>query len=141
MATNRTLTVRDIITLHGALSSLDGYAHIIKGEDGKDKSITVPYKFTGKVRWNIAKALTITKTYTDNYTKTRDAAINEISGGVGSIKEGDTEKIGRLNMELSSLLEVKEEVVGLLSFTQADLNLDDNPIPVSVLTALTPLLE
>lgn len=133
------LPIRTLLELHAALASLDGRQRVIK--DGEtEKIVVVPYAFSGKTRWNIAKNLSVLKRVNEDYVKARDALINELSGGNGTIDENDTTSIKRMNEELKQVLDTEEDALGLLTFDLAALNLDDNPIAGSVLVMLTPLI-
>lgn len=140
MSNTRKFTVREANELYAALSSLDG-STVIVGKEDDQKAVTVPYRFGGKTRWNLTKALSKFKVYADNFTKIRDDLINEISGGSGAIKPEDSESILKLNKELTAALEQEIEVNGVLSIDLAELNLDDNQIPTVVLATLAPLIK
>jgi hypothetical protein len=103
--------------------------------------VTVPYKFGGKARWNLTKITSKLRQHQEDFTKARDAIINEISGGKGSIKPDDTEAIARLNKELTEALDQKVEVTGLLTVDLKDLNLEENQIPTTILAILSPLIR
>lgn len=137
-----TLKIKDITSLYGALSSLDGEQKVVEGAEGAlSKIVIVPYKFGGKARWAIVKNLGILKRYVDDFGKSRDALINELSSGAGLIQEDDHQTIAKLNQGLTEILETEQEVSGLLKLSEDSLNLDQNQIPVTTLLVLTPLLE
>ena len=136
-----TLSVKTLLEINAALSSLEGTQTIVKGEDGQgDKVVTVPYQFSGKVRWNIAKGLTALKRVSEDFTKARDAVINEVSGGTGRIEPENETAIKTLNEKIADIFASQEDTKGLLSLPLEGLNLDVNQIPLAVLSALEPVI-
>lgn len=149
---SRTMTVREIIALHDALTALNGHLVTVVTENAKtgDKTTTsklTPYLFGidgkggGKVRWNIAKNLTLLQTERDVFTKLRDALILEISHGAGSIAETDTQSINQLNIQIQSALDGSTTINGLLTISLDELNLEANPeLSPSILAPLMLLI-
>lgn len=138
---NLNLSVKEIIALQNALSSLDGEQKVVATENGGSKTVLIPYQFGGKTRWAIVKNMGILKKHVENFSKARDALINEISAGTGVIKETDEQSIEKLNRGLSEILEAQQSVNNLSVLSEDSLNLDVNQIPVTTLTVLTPLIE
>ncbi len=137
-----TYTIQQLNDLYQAFTALDGQTHVLKDEAAKtEKAILVPYKFGGKVRWNIAKNLSILKRHNEDFSKARDGLILELSDGTGSIDQEDGALISQLNAKLQELLAETTEVTGLLTLTLDDLNLDTNPVPGSVLAVLSALVK
>jgi hypothetical protein len=136
-----TLSVKTLLEINAALSSLEGTQTVVKGEEGKsDKVITVPYQFSGKVRWNIAKGLTALKRVSEDFTKARDAVINEVSGGTGRIEPDDEVSVKALNDKIAEIFASQESTSGLLSLPLEGLNLDVNQISPSILSVLEPVI-
>lgn len=136
-----TLSVKTLLEINAALSSLEGTQTVVKSEDGKsDKVITVPYQFSGKVRWNIAKGLTALKRVSEDFTKARDAVINEVSNGTGRIEQNDEVAVKALNDKIADIFASQENTTGLLSLPLEGLNLDVNQISPAILSALEPVI-
>lgn len=134
------LTVNQQVDLNAALSSLDGYQRVIKDEATKtEKVVFVPYSFSGKTRWNLGKAITITKRAADDLNKVKDDLIREISGG-DRIAPEDHASVTAFNLKWIEVLQTQEEVP-ILSLTLDELNLDVNPIPSSVLSVLSLIVK
>ena len=136
-----TLSVKTLLEINAALSSLEGTQTVVKSEDGKsDKVVIVPYQFSGKVRWNIAKGLTALKHVSEDFTKARDAVINEVSKGTGRIEPGDEAAVKTLNEKIAEIFASQEDTKGLLSLPLEGLNLDVNQICPAVLSVLEPVI-
>lgn len=136
-----TLKLKEISELHAALLSLDGYDRIARGAEGQpDQIVHEPYQLGGKVRWNVAKNSGILKQLMDAYNVARNDLVKELSKDGKSIPATDTDALAKFTEEHQKIFEIDHEVSGLLKFNEADLNLDKNPIPPSVLVALMPLI-
>ena len=135
------MTVKTANEVYAALQNVDVYTQLIKGEDGKDKTVTLPYKFSGKGRWNLTKSLNLLQALNDDFIATRDRLIKEVSNGTGSIDQNDSVRIREFSQKLEEVLAQEVDASGILKVKVSDLNLDENPIPVAVLSLLTPLLD
>lgn len=138
---NIKLTVRTANEVYAALQNVDVYTQIIKDENNKDKTVSLPYKFSGKARWNMTKALNKLKSINEDFIKTKDNLIKEASNGVGVIEPSDQTAIRAVTTKLEEILEEEVELSGVIKIKVGDLNLEENPIPVAVLSLLTPILE
>ncbi len=138
------LKINQIKELQDAVSNLDGYQKAVKVE-GSDKLIFQPYSLSGKTRYSIAKNLRILTTKITDFNKARDGLIQEISGGQNFIKKEDTELIQKFVTRANELAETEDDVEGLLSFTLAELKLDQdedvNPYPANVINGLALLIK
>lgn len=135
------LSIRTLLELNAAMLALDGSPVVVKDADKKtDKTVTVPYQFSGKVRWNVAKNLSILKRVSENFASTRDALINEVSGGTGRIEPENETAIKTLNDKIAEVFATEEDTKGLLTLPLEGLNLDTNQIPLAVLAALEPII-
>ena len=136
------LKITEIIDLYNALSSLDGYSKFIKrGED--ESVVTIPYVFTGKMRWNIAKNLGVLKPHIKDYTKVRDSLIKQYCLPEETIIDAKTNPVGwkAFNQENDKLGHEQIEVNGLLALDINEMLKDENPVPASILNALEILLQ
>jgi hypothetical protein len=138
---NIKITVKTANEVYAALQNIDVYTQVIKDENGKDKSVTLPYKFSGKGRWNLTKALNKFRLINEDFIKTRDNIIKEASDGSGVVDQNDQEAIKEVTKKLEEVLDQEVDASGVLKIKIKDLNLDENPIPVAVLSLLTPILD
>lgn len=138
------LKISQINQLKEAISSLEGTPRVVKiVTDGvsSEKIITEPFKFGGKIRWNLSKNLSILTHKMEGFNKVRNDLLMEISEGAGLIKADDHERKIKFNQQLEEIINSEEDVSGILKLSEADLNLDENPIPLSAIVALQPILE
>ena len=135
-----TLPIKTLLEINAALSLLDGTPTIVKGENGADKTVIIPYQFSGKVRWGLSKNLNILKRISEDFTKARDAIIQDVSGGTGRIEPDNEAAIKTLNEKIAEVFATEEDTKGLLTLSLEGLNLDTNQIPVSILSALEPII-
>lgn len=135
-----TLPIKTLLEINAALSVLDGTPTIVKGENGTEKTVTVPYQFSGKVRWGISKNLNVLKRISEDFSKTRDSLISDVSGGIGRIEPENEAAIKLFNEKIAEVFTTEEDTKGLLSLPFEGLNLDVNQIPVSILAALEPII-
>lgn len=141
MAIAATLPIKTLLEINAALSSLEGTQTVVKNDVEKtEKVVIVPYQFSGKARWNIAKNTTLIKRIAEDFGKARDAVINEMSKGTGRVESTDEAVVKDFNTKINDILNTEESTKGLLSLTVADLNLDVNQISVAVLVALDPIV-
>ncbi len=134
------LKITKIKDIHSALLKLDGYDKVVE-VDGKEKIIKAAYDFTGKVRWNLSKNASILQRKLEGFDKVRNDLVDQISEGKGVIKPDETEKMQKFEKELLSVLTLEEEIDGILAISFDDFNLSKNQIPVSVLSALEPIVK
>lgn len=135
-----TLPIKTLLEINAALSVLDGTPTIVKGENGTEKTVTVPYQFSGKVRWNLVKNTAFVKRISEDFSATRDKIINDVSGGTGRIEPTDEAAIKTLNDKIAEVFASEEDTKGLLVLPLEGLNLDTNQIPLAVLAALEPII-
>lgn len=141
------LKIAEVKTILDALLQLDGYDQIakIKQPNGltEDKVVRKPYDLSGKTRWNISKNITILSKKMEGFDKVKNDLIAQISEGKNIILKDETAKIKAFEKEVSSILEIEEEIDGLLKLTpkelKLDLDLDVNPFPNSVINPLMAL--
>ena len=131
------LTAEEIQAAHAALAALDGYFKVVG-----QAPVRLPYTFTDKVRYAIAKDRRILKRVVDDLEEAR----------VGKIKELDPidADIGKASARIQSQyfdwyrgwLKSEYEVEGLIFFDVGQLLKDEaNPIPGTVIEALEPLIR
>lgn len=130
------MKMSEVLNLLVALRELDGYTKIVM-EGGRETSVQASYVFTAATRFtlakNIAKLQPLAKAYQDAF----NAKVKEISGGESKVPK---EKEAQFLEELRPLQEQEEEVE-LTKITEADMKLEVNPIPGSVLANLLPIIQ
>ena len=119
------LTRRKINHLHKALTALD----TLKGAD---------LKFSPKVRYALAKNLRLLSTRTEDFEKARVGFVKQT--GVAANPNENSPELIKFDQEWTAFLDGEEEVPNIMRFTEAELNLDVNPIPISVLAILMDLV-
>lgn len=121
------LTRRQITELSQAHASLDG------SKEGT-------YKFSAKTRYSLAKNLRLLRGKAMDINKVQNDFIRErVPHGTEPPKSG-TAEFEKLDKELTAFQEETESIPGLMKFPLADLQLDLNPIPVTVLCYLGPII-
>lgn len=135
------LTVKTANEVYAALQNIDVYNHVIKKEDGMEEVVKLPYKISGKGRWNLTKCLNKLRETNDAFNTTRDGLIKEVSAGKATIDGTDADRLAEFNTKMEEVLAQEIDTKGLLRIRVADLNLEVNPIPVAVLSLLSPILD
>lgn len=131
-----------IIELQAAISGLEGTPKIIKVVSNgvtSERVITEPFKLGGKIRWNLSKNLAILTRRLEGFDKVRNALLLEVSEGAGFIKQTDYDKMAKFNQQLAIIRDSEENINGIITISEADLNLEENSIPLAVLMALEPI--
>lgn len=135
------LTVAQEINLSNALAALDGH-NVIPRVNGQDQAAAnVAYDFSGDVRWKIRDDLQALQPKVDAWQKVSRDILKDVSGGSMVIPVSD---LGRQAIYTSKITEASETIdpspPKLQFLSRADLNLNSNPIPGSVLNLLAPIL-
>lgn len=138
----RTLTNQRLLELEAALVALDGCDKIVK--DGERERVVKDfYKLGGGLRMSMAKNRMVLKAALAAHELARQAAFKEASDGADSIDSKTDEgrlQLQKLNSLMNELAQQTHEVE-LLTLTQDELRLDQNPVPIDVLVGLGPILE
>ena len=127
----------DILALRAALGELDGYLRIVKDGE-RERIVREPYKLGAGLRLAIAKNIARTKEPVEAYVTARNAIIRELANGDSTVT--GVKEMGELQQRDEELLKAEHDVE-LIQFKVAELNLDANPIPASVIMAIMPALE
>jgi len=130
-----TIKLSEARNLHAAFSMLEGYNKVVK-----DEKVVIPYEFSGKTRWNIAKNLRILNVLVTDFNSARDALIKQLSNGSNEIDGTNKELMSSYIKEINDIDAQDVDVSGILSIKVDDLNLDVNPIPVGLLAAFKDLI-
>lgn len=132
-----TLTVREVLELRNGLTNLDGSTQVVAQGDAPAKVVVVPYTFTSDSRWKIFTALTSLKATAETFEAARTDLVKRL--GLAP-DEKDPAKLAPFEEALAK--DLKRTVdIKLPTITKADLNLDKNQIPSSVLVLLAPMLK
>jgi hypothetical protein len=138
--TKMTLSIATIFDLQNALAALDGTTKAVRDGE-REIAVRSPYKLGAGLRMAIAKNLYRLKVVTDAYTKAINDTISELSGGGTQLESPaaftDPDEKAKEKREL----EAEMHEVELITMTEAELKLDDNTIPGTVLMGLCPIVE
>jgi hypothetical protein len=137
------IKVGQINTLSTAIRNLDGHMVVVK-QNGADNVIMIPWDFgSASLRLRLAANLTILEAAAKNVEGVRVSTIQEITkkAGIAEIKPGSPE-YDEFQRQYAELLEGPAPGTEALARIKAsELKLDVNDIPVTVLSALAPILD
>lgn len=129
------LKTSEIIALIPALAALDHYNLV----DAAGAQVTVPYAFSAKTRFNIAKNLRVASQVDAQLTKAKNALVRKYADETGKV-EKDNPNHATIIAELNALADATNDAV-LLTLPYADLVRDDQPVPASVIATLMPIID
>lgn len=130
------LTYITAIECHGALSSLDGTPKVII-DGGRETVVSVPMTFTPNVRIAIARNICALRAEKDAFEQRRTELARQLANGGANVAP---EHMGEYVVAMNALSLMETEELPVTRFTESDLNLEQNPIPPSVLAALMPFI-
>lgn len=122
------LTVKAALEMLQAVQQLDSYIN------GADKPTL--YKYTGDTRLQIAIARRKLRAVQEDYIDARNGALLELSGGSGELPANHIEFAKREREILKAVVELELDPLPV-----GKLQLEDNPIPPSVLDMLGDLIS
>jgi len=133
------ITIKAALEMLQAIGQLDGY------QNGTDK-LTL-YKYPGDVRLKIAMARRKLRAVEEDYREARNQMIMELTDGIGALPalgpqstKEDLAKSFEFSRRDREML--KEEVsLDIDAIPAASFNLDENPIPPTVLDLLGDFIE
>jgi len=129
------LSLESIIRLNVGLSQLDGYDKIVK-QGETERVVRVYYKLTAGFRLAMAMNLDRLQPIVSAYNKARNNIILELSEGSGKVPD---DKNAEFNSQDVDILD-EIHTIKLTKIKENELDLDNNPIPVSTLALLKVLL-
>jgi hypothetical protein len=129
------LTVQQTRELYVALSSLDGYEKIVK-DGASEKVVKTPYAFGGGLRLAIGRNLLAVSPTVQVYDKSSRELFTQFAGGKDKL-EG--EGLVKFQAEAQKMQDAKASVE-VIKIKPAELKLDENPIPGSVIAGLQAIL-
>lgn len=131
---NLTLTIDEVLSIHGAITMLNKGREEIVIKDGEKTVVNTPYSLSASARYALAVNLAVTTEIAKAAETANNELIREISGGGNEIVRG-TREFERYIQEVAALRERPEEVK-LREVNLSGLRLDDNPIHLDILAAL-----
>jgi len=137
------ITVRDALGLAQGLRNLDGHLVVIK-RGGQDETVMIPWEFgSGSLRLRIANDIAILDRITTAAEQVRQALVKEAlhNAGATELKPGAPETAEFLKQYEEALDQPASGAQDLARIKASELKLDRNEIPVTVLTALKPILD
>jgi hypothetical protein len=145
------VTVAQGLSLLGALRNLDGRVVVIKGANGADQTVMLPWEFaSGTLRIKIAKNIATLAANEKAANDAREAIIKELLGRMPAGKDGakpttilpGTPEFDRFTVMYGEALEQPAKGSDeLLRFKPSELKLEKNEIPVTALAAMAPILD
>jgi len=126
----------EVIDLLTGLSSLDGYERVVK-DGSNEKVMREFYTLKGGLRLTIAKNMNCLQVLAKAIRDARNGLIREHADGGDRVPPGKMVEYG----EQERVLLDTEHEVDLETIRLSELSLDKNPIPVSVIALISPLLE
>ena len=133
------LKVSDLLALQQGLAAFDGQQKVVPQGDAPAKVVLVPYELSGKTRWIIAQNLAALQPQVKAADEARNALLKQIGGESGTIPATDTARISKFTAAYNEVLN-QSVTVELTKLALADLKLDANPLPPTVLSALAPVI-
>jgi hypothetical protein len=138
------ITVREVLSLAQGLRNLDGHIIVIK-RNGQDDTVMIPWEFgSGSLRLRIANDIAITDAVVSKAEQARQSIFKEAlakAGGVPELKPNTPEYAAFLKQYEDLLDQQAPGGLDLAHIKASELKLDKNEIPVTVLTALKPILD
>jgi hypothetical protein len=130
------LTYEQALSVDQGLHALDGYQHIVK--DGQQEMTVVEfYKLGPGVRVQIGLAIASLDAAAKTFAELQNKLIKQYSAGAGKVPDS------AMSDYLAAISELRRTPSGVVvpHLTVKELNLDQNPIPGSVLGMLSPILD
>jgi hypothetical protein len=139
------ITVAQALNLLVALRNLDGHLVVAK-QNGSEGTVMVPWEFgSGALRLAIAHDIDVLTPNEKIVTDTRKAIFKEVakgaSPGTNEFKPGTPEAEDFARQFQDAMTAPAVGASELTHIKAADLKLDKNEIPVTVLSALKPILD
>jgi hypothetical protein len=134
-------TYNEIEIMSYGHNALDGTYDEIVGGGGDDKKAIKQHYKLGVTRLLLAENATLLARAMEDFVKARNALIMEIAGdGKKSIEATDKEGIAKFQEQEEALRERKVSIA-LNRIDVTKLDLDHNPIPITVIRAIAPILD
>lgn len=137
----RGLTVLAAKTIDINLRAFDGYKKIVPSTNPgvPDQIVIVPYELSGRTRMAIAENLSALKPTIDAFEIANGNLSKSFGKNGADVDQKDQEAMAKYIAELTQILK-RPVSVNLVKIPLADLNLDHNPVPPSVISALAPVI-
>jgi len=126
------------LTTQSALRLIDALKHFDVPPASVDgKAAREPYKLAGSARMAIALNLARLLEVAEAYQKARNGLVYDHGNGGTMVADA---RLAEFEKAHAALLEGQCEV-NLVCLSTADLQLDDNPLPVTVIAGLMPIID
>lgn len=138
---DRRLTIIQSMNVLSCLRSLDGYQEVVKVGD-KDQIVTKAYEFkNSNLRWSIIRNIAIATEVETALQASRNSMIRELSDGGREIKPG-TPVADEFTLQWEKLMSTPTALSDkFVMFAIADLKLEKNEIPGSLLAGCAPIIK
>lgn len=134
------LTVAQVAELAQGLAGLDGYVKTV-GTGEATKTVPAAYDFGPQTRWAIAENLAEAKRVLAIFDAAKSAVLKAVSpDGTGEAVDKDPKLSARFSADVRKLLDERKDLE-LSPIALADLRLETNAIPGSVLANLRPIVR
>ncbi len=127
-----------IQALANALKGLDGRADAVKDKDGNVVIVTKPFQLGQAVRYAVARTLTHLRPTLEAIELARNAVIKQHGNTSGSVEPG-SEAFVACTDEIHNLMAGEDEVEPH-KIKIADLNVEANQLPSTLLSDLDPVI-
>ena len=132
------LTVEQMLGIHAALSTGFNGTETVVEENGKQRVVTQPFNsISGKARMALACNQAAVEAFVKSYNTTRNEML-AAKGGVAKMNEN--QKVMEKFMKEIEELSLIEHDVSIVEIEEADLMLDENPIEITVLAGIMPIM-
>jgi len=139
------IIIRDALALQTALQALDGHQVIVKGPNGADAIVTLPWEFgDATLRLKIVNDLNIVVAAIKSAQQVQQALTKEATtkAEVTELKDLKPEDVVVFNKQIEDLMtQPAAGTQDLARIKASELKLGKNEIPGSILSALSPILD
>jgi hypothetical protein len=136
------LTILQIANIQQGLSQMDSYPKIVDG-----KTVMLPFNFSGSLRMRIGRDIAACRDALTIYNQESRKLFLQMSGGKDRLcplpPEGKPDpgcelqfKFNELNADMQNAV----QEIGMWGIGEAELKLDENPIPSSALSLIAPII-
>lgn len=129
------LTCSQILAARAGLDGLDGYERVIR-DGNRERAVLISYQFGAGLRLALARNKNKLQTDCEVFSAKRNRLVAELSAGGAQVPPERMAEFSTRERELQ-----KQAVeVDVAAISIGELQLDQNPITVSVLALIEPLL-
>lgn len=132
-----TLPMGRMFSLFNSIAQLDGYDRAVK-DGANERIVNEKYKFERGFRSAMSRNMSALKPIIEAFDKERQAL--QVEYGAHNCTATPSPECIKFNIEERRLLAL-EHKASLFTIAEAELKLDQNPIPIAILSALDPIME